>query len=342
MRMKNVCIAFVIAATLGAPALFAQGTPMVSSHPPAKTATLGSKPANSVVARVNGSEITQRDLQREMQRLFPFAGMHGGRVPGEYGAEVRRRALDQIVFEELVFQEAKRRKMVVPASEFNDILNQAKGRFRSKTEYGAYAVQEYGSVQGFENQLRRGILIALLMDREITQKAKITDAQARRFYDQNKQRFVKPETVWIQSISLNFPPGATPAQRAQIRKRAEELLPKAKAAKTFEDFGKLAEKYSEDDWRIMMGDHRWIHRGRLPSAVETVAFRLKAGDVSEIIETSEAFVIVRINGRQPQTQIPYAQASQSLREDLEKAKLGDLRRRFEQQLRKTYVVAEIP
>lgn len=340
--MKKVVLTFVVTAALGSPALFAQGTPMVSSHPPANTAAAGSKPANWVVARVNGSELTQRDLQREMQKLFPYAGVHGGRVPGEYGAEVRRRALDQIVFDELVFQDAKRRKMVVPGSLFNDILTQAKGRFKSKAEFESYATQEYGSVQGFEKMLRRGILIALLTEREITQKAKVTDAQVRQFYDQNRQRFQKPETVWIQSISLNFPADAVAAQRAQIRKRAEELLPKARAAKTYEDFGRLAEKYSEDDWRIMMGDHRWIHRGRLPSAVEAVAFRLNTGDVSAIIETSEALVLVRINGKQPQTQIPFAQASPSLREDLEKAKLGDLRRKFEQQLRKTYVVAEIP
>lgn len=338
--MRNVVPTLLIA-VLGAPALCAQGTPMVSSHSPTKNTSASSAPSNSVVARVNGSELTQRDLQREMQRLFPFAGVHGGRVPGEYGAEVRRRALDQIIFDELVYQEATRRKMTIPAPLFNDVLSQAKARFRSKAEYESYAVQEYGSVQGFERMLRRGILIALLVDQEITQKAKVSDKEVRQFYNQNRQRFLKPETVWIQSISLNFPAGATPARRTQIRKHADELLPQAKAAKTYEDFGRLAEKYSEDDWRIMMGDHRWIHKGRLPSAVEAVAFRLKAGDVSDIIETSEAFVIVRVNGKQPQTQIPYAQVSQSLREDLEKAKLGDLRRTFEQQLRKTYRVEEL-
>ena len=118
-------------------------------------------------------------------------------------------------------------------------------------------------------------------------------------------------------------------------------MPKARAAKTYEEFGKLAEKYSEDDWRIMLGDHRWVHRGRLPSAVENVAFRLQAGEVSDIVETSEAFVIVRINGVQPQQQIPFKEVSQALRQDLEKANLEDLRRRFEVRLRKAYKVEEL-
>ena len=337
--MKRILISFVVG-TLPLIVAFGQSTPLVPSHKPANTAPSG-RPMNAMVAKVDGVGLSVRDLQREMQKLFPFAGVHGGRVPGEYAAEVRRRALDQIIFEELVHQEARRKKMTVPAAMFNDIRSQAKSRFASGAEYESYAVQEFGSVQAFENQLRRNILVALLIDQEITQKARVTEAQVREFYNENKSRFMKPESVWIQSISLNFPPNSTPGQRAQARKRAEELISKAKSAKTYEEFGKLAEKFSEDDWRIMMGDHRWVHRGRLPSSVEGVAFRLKAGDVSDVIETSEAFVIVRINGQQPQTQIPFSEVAPALREDLEKAKVEDVRKRFEQRLRSTHKVEEL-
>lgn len=338
--MKRTLISLAIAAALLPVTASGQSAPLVPSHKSTKTAT-ASKASNPVVARVNGVGLTQKDLQREMQKLFPFSGVHGGRVPGEYGGEVRRQALDQIIFEELVHQEAKQRKMTVPASMFNDILRQAQGRFPSKAEYESYAAQEFGSVQAFENNLRRGILIALLIDQEIAQKARVTEAQVRQFYDQNKQRFRKPESIALQTISLNLPPKVTAAQRAQIRKRAEEVLPKAKAAKTFEEFGKLAEKYSEDDWRIMMGDRRWVHRGRLPAEIEEAAFRMSAGDVSSVVETPEAFVIVRVNAKQPQTQVPYEQMSASLRDDLEKTTLSDLRKNFEQRLRKTYRVEEL-
>jgi len=198
------------------------------------------------------------------------------------------------------------------------------------------------ALRGLHQQLRRGILIALLVDREITQKARMTDAQLRQFYTANQKRFQKPESVWVQSISFNFPEKATPVQRAQARQRAATILPKAKATKSFVEFGQLAEKYSEDDWRIMMGDHRWLHRGRLPSAVEDAAFRMKKEETSEIIETSEAFVIVRVNGKQGVTRIPYSQVSKSLREDMEKAKLLDLRTQFEKQLRSRYKIEELP
>ncbi|MCL5287229.1 MAG: peptidyl-prolyl cis-trans isomerase [Acidobacteria bacterium] len=337
--MNSTCIRLALTAALcGGVTVSAQNVPLVPAH---RTASSANPPAVSVVARVNGAALSQRDLQHEMQSLFPYSEVHKGRVPGQYAADVRRKALQQIIFDELVHQEALRRKMTVSTAIFSDILKQAKSRFPSQAEYESYAAQEYGSVRGFEKQLRRGILIALLVDREITQKARMTDAQVRQVYSANKERFLKPESIWVQSISMNIPEKATPVQRAQARKRAEIVLPQAKAAKTFEAFGQLAEKYSEDDWRIMMGDHLLLHRGRLPEAVENVAFRLKTGESSEIIETSEAFVIVRVNGKQASSQIPFSQVSKSLREDLEKARLADLRAQFEQKLRSRYKVEEL-
>ena len=338
MKSPMICLALA-AAMCGGMSASAQNVPLVPAHRPVASAT---PVAESIVARVNGAGLSQKDLQHEMRSLFPYSDVHKGRVPGQYSAEVRQKALQQIIFDELVHQEALRRKMTVSTTIYADILKQAKSRFPSKTEYEAYAAQEYGSTRGFEKQLRRGILIALLVDREITQKARMTDAQLRQFYTANQKRFQKPESVWVQSISFNFPEKATPTQRAQARERAATILPKAKAAKSFEEFGQLAEKYSEDDWRIMMGDHRWLHRGRLPSAVEDAAFRMKKEETSEIIETSEAFVIVRVNGKQGVTRIPYSQVSKSLREDMEKAKLLDLRTQFEKQLRSRYKIEELP
>jgi peptidyl-prolyl cis-trans isomerase SurA len=339
--MKTSWIGLVATVAMGAATLAAQNTALVPSHKPSVAATSSIRPAEALVARVSGVGLTQRELNREMQKLFPYARTHGGRIPDMFQAEVRRNALHQIILDELAFQEAKRRKMAAPAAMFSELMRQAKGRFASQKEFEAYAAQEYGSVKGFESQIRRGLLVALLLDQEIAQKSKVTDAKARLFYAENKKRFLKPESVWVQSISFNFPENAAPGQRAQARKRAEEILPKARAAQNFEEFGRLAEKYSEDDWRIMMGDHKWIHRGRMPSAVENVAFTMKAGQTSAIIETSEAFVIVRVNGRKSATQIPYAEVSKDLRAELQKATEMDLWKRFEARLRKTFKVEEL-
>ncbi len=338
--MKKACLALSIGAALLALSTGAQNTPLIPSHQPAVPAAAVRPAVESPVARVNGAVLTERDLQREMQKIFPYAGVHGNRMPGGFPPEVRRKALDQILFEELLYQEALRRRMTVSTSMFDDLLQQALSRFPSRAEFESYAAQEYGGIKGFEHQLRRGLLIALFADQEIARKARVSDAQVRQFYNANQNRFRKPASAWIQSISFQLSANATPAQRAQVRQRAEQVLLLAKAARDYEQFGLLAEKYSEDDWRVMMGDHKWIHRGRMPSAVEDVAFTLKAGETSGLIATPEALVIVRVNSTQPQTRIPFTQVQDSLRKDLQEARERDLRARLERQLRKTFSVEE--
>ena len=64
------------------------------------------------VAKVNGAVLTDRDLLREMLTIFPYAGQHNG-FPKAQEASIRQGALEMIIFEELVYQEAGRRKLTV-------------------------------------------------------------------------------------------------------------------------------------------------------------------------------------------------------------------------------------
>ena len=70
------------------------------------------------VARVNGAVLTDRDLLREMYAIFPYAQQHNG-FPKAQEAAIRQGALEMIIFEELVYQEAVRRKLTISAEKIN-------------------------------------------------------------------------------------------------------------------------------------------------------------------------------------------------------------------------------
>ena len=69
------------------------------------------------MARVNGAVLTDRDLVREEYTIFPYARQHNGAIPKGMEADIRAGAMKMIVFEELVYQEAMRRKMTVPPAQ---------------------------------------------------------------------------------------------------------------------------------------------------------------------------------------------------------------------------------
>src|SRR5450755_2345193 len=112
------------------------------------------------VARVNGAVLTDRDLLREMYTIFPYAQTHNG-FPKAQEAAIRQGALEMIVFEELVYQEAMRRKLTVPAEKINHAEADFRKQFKSPDEYQAYM---QGEMQGSEQKLHRLIGRSLLIE----------------------------------------------------------------------------------------------------------------------------------------------------------------------------------
>jgi len=299
-------------------------------------------PTGKPVVRINGTILTDRDLVREMIAIFPYAQQHGGKFPQAMEADIRRGALDMIEFDELVYQEAVRRNFRVGSARLDLGMKVFRAQFNSRDEYQVYLRTECnGSATYLREKIRRSMMIEDLLQGEVVQKATVREEEVKSFYQKNPARFYSPESVSVQTISLVIPDHATPQQEAGVRKRAEDALRQAKATKGYEDFGVLAEKISEDDWRVMMGDHNFITREQMPPEAAKVAFALKQGGISELIRAENSWCVLRVNGRHEAQQATYEQARASLKTELEKNKVEMLRRALNQRLRKTAKVEEL-
>lgn len=310
--------ALPVAAQQGMVASHAKTVP-VSPAPQAAVATRNpaSPEMKKPVARVNGQPITQFDLQEQMQRVFPYYSMHGGQVPEKYQAEIRQRSIDQLVVEELIYQDAKRQGMAVTPAMMQKTLKSAKERLGSLKDYQDYAQANYGSVAEFERRLRRARLIAEYEHREIELKAKPTEQKIRDFYEKNPKMFLRPETVHIQTISVNVPQDASADQKKLAMKRIQEILPQARATKDFNSFGLLAEKVSEDDYRVNLGDHKWVMVNSLPPVVAKPLAALQPGQMTDILETEIGYMIVRVDARSPEKMLEFGEAKDHIRQQME-------------------------
>ncbi|MBI1749330.1 MAG: peptidylprolyl isomerase [Acidobacteria bacterium] len=282
--------------------------------------------------RVNGVGLTERDLRREMEELFPYYRIHGGRVPAAAEPEIRQKAFDRLVLSELLYQEAQRRKLQISPVAVEARIEKVRRQFPSPAAFENAIQEQFGSQAEFHRQVRRTLLVETLWEQEVVRPSRVTEVQARRFYKQNSKRYMRPESVWLQTITFQFPEGATESERRFARNRAEEVLPQAQAAKTFEAFGALAERFSSDDWRVMRGDHGWVHRGTLEPELE-LAFRTKPGEISGIVASHAGFHILRVNGYRPETLLRYEEARAAVRKSYEDERLQKRRQQFEQELR---------
>ena len=91
----------------------------------------------------------------------------------------------------------------------------------------------------------------------------------------------------------------------------------------------------------MMGDHKWLHRGRMPEAVEKAAFALQANQVSDIIDTGDSFCIARVNGREDAHLVKFEEVKGQLKKDTEEDRAKQLRASLEKSLRANAKIEEL-
>ena len=317
------------------------GWAQVASHAPTviqapSDSSVIFQPVGRPVVRVNGAVLTDRDLLREMFTIFPYARLHNG-FPQGMEAGIRDGAMKMMVFEELVYQEAKRRNMTVPPAELARAQAEFRRQFTSTQQYQQLLQGEFhGSPQLLQAKVERSLLIDKLLKLEVTDKAVVSVAEAKAYFDQHPERFRMPESFSFQSISFLPPPNATAAQLQEARQHAGSALRQAQATKSYEEFGLLAEKISEDDFRVMMGDHPPADRSKLPPPVVKALLAMQPGQVSGLIEfDAGAYTILRLKAHLPAGLPKFETIQDALREQLTKEKSEQLRNALATKLSKT-------
>lgn len=319
-----------------------QGLANANAMPPASPVSASSmQVSDKPVVRINDTVLTDRDLLREMLSIFPYARQHNG-FPKAEEAKIRLGALKMIEFEELVYQEAERRKMTVPPAKLQSAEAEYREQFPTQEDFDKYLKTEMqGSRQLLRRQIRRSLLVDALLKAEVEDKSKVSLAEARVYYDKNPKPFQYKESFSIQTISIMPSDKASDEVKKGAQKRAEDALRQAKATKSYQDFGLLAEKLSEDDFHVNMGDHKAVESDKLPPQIVKAAQAMQPGQVSDLLQLGSFYTFFRLNVHTPAGKTKFEDVKGRLRKDLEKDKYEQLRAGFDKKLRQNAKVQEL-
>lgn len=136
-------------------------------------------------------------------------------------------------------------------------------------------------------------LYKIYLERELGKRVeniKTSDAEMRAWYAKNP-------AIRTSHILIEFKVDATPQQKAEAKKRAEEILAKVKDSKRpFEENVRL---YTDDPASKQTGgDIGWQSRVNLVPNYYNTVLQMKIGEVRGLIETPYGFHIVKLTGRQ--------------------------------------------
>ena len=342
MKFRFTSCGLILLAVATAAAQVASHAPTVFTPRPAPAdpALAPMTPTAKPVAHINGTVLTEADLVREEYAIFPYARQHNG-IPKELAPQIREGAMRMLVFEELVYQEALRRKMTVPPAKIQQAETDFQKTFANPEDFKAFMETEFhGSRQLLDEKIRRSLLIDGLLKVEVQSKSAVSPAEVKAFYDNNPGRFQVPESYIFQTITVLVPDKATDEQMKEARARAEKELPQARASKTNNEFGLLAEKVSDDDYRVMEGQHKSTPANQLPPQVVSAFRKMKVGDVSDVVQVDQAFTILRLNAHAAAGEQKFIDVKAQLAKQIQQNKTNQLRAAFDQRLRENAKIEE--
>ena len=243
-----------------------------------------------VVARVNSEIVTQSAVEERSIALSQQLNQgFQSSLPTENA--LMEQALDNIIEEKLKIQEAKKFGLEVDEEKVTMALDDIKEKNRiSDSDFEALLERDGSSLESYKAIIRDQILVSRITQMEMANRVKVSDRQIKRYYNRNRKNYWEAPKTRASHILFIIDEKMLKKDIRLKKIKAREILGRARAG---EDFAQLARKYSEDVSAHLGGDIGTIGRGKMVKEFENAVFRLKAGEVSEIVRTVYGFHIIK-------------------------------------------------
>ena len=135
-------------------------------------------------------------------------------------------------------------------------------------------------------------LTYLLIDPDtFKNQVKVLDREIDDYYEYNMDTFREPKQVKARHILFKLDQGATEEEEKEVKEKATEILEEARQGK---DFTSLAIKFSEGPTGPKGGDLGYFSEGRMVKPFEDAAFKMKKGEISELVRTRFGYHIIKV------------------------------------------------
>lgn len=196
-----------------------------------------------VVAKVNGKEISQDDVLRFLTDVGPEVAMQFQSPEGI------QKVVDELVNQELLYLDAMENNLNNDA-EFKNIIEDTK------------------------IVLLKNYAIGKLLSTE-----KVSEEEAIEYYNNNKDKFTKPETAIASHILI------------ESEDKANEIINEINNGKSFED---AAKEYSTCPSNEKGGNLGEFGRGQMVAEFEDAVFTMEEGSISAPVKTQFGYHIIKL------------------------------------------------
>ena len=267
-------------------AVLVLGLGLLASHP------VLARVVDRVVAKVNGEIITLSAVEERV--VIAKQQMNASETGFDLSEkQIIEKTLNSIIEEKLQLQEAKKSGLDVDDESIENAFKDIRKRNNiTESQMEELLKQEGRSLEQYKKVIREQILVTKVVQFHIGKSGNVTKRQIKKYYFENQKDYWKSRQPFVRHILLIVDEDADPEEKKLKRIKANEILRQIRAGN---DFYKMAKKYSEDVSASSGGEVGLLEKGHFVPEFEEVAFRLKPGEVSDIVKSRYGYHIIKVD-----------------------------------------------
>lgn len=255
---------------------------------------------------VNGHDITVSEfdktveyIRQSMIQMAPQSALE------TVSSEVRKNAARQLIANDLMLEEAKRRGLKYDSAAVENVFSRFQSQFGSKETFTEELKKNGETEVGIRKQMQDGATIDTLLKIIF---AGITDADSgdiETYYKENKSKFSKDGKIRVSQIFFPFDSlSSTDDGKKKLLGKAKAVLAEVKSGK---DFANIANKNRSGAAAASDGgDLGWFGPADLNADLSVPLLKIKVGEVSDVITTEKGYHILKKTDMDTSTVMAYS------------------------------------
>jgi len=270
------------------------------------------------VAIVEGEKISRADLEQAFNNAVSAAGINPADLPAEQKMAGYRDILDEMIVDKLISRKAS--SVEIKDADLQAQITKIKSQFPNEEAFKAELAKANETEANFLTSVKKMLQQQKWMESQIGDKAKVAEADVKKFYDENKKEFEHPELVSANHILILVPEGADDKVVAEKKKAAEAALKRVTSGK--EDFVVVAKEVSEEPGaKESGGDLGFFPKDRMVPEFANAAYAMKKGEISkEPVRTKFGWHIIKVTDRKDAGTMPFEEVKNQVTSYLESSK----------------------
>lgn len=240
------------------------------------------------------------------------------KAPDALDAAERQRvtkvAKRQQEIEQRILASANAALVVLPAASVEACVKDIRDRYQDEPEFEADLARAGLDLAELRAAIERDLKVEAVLEQVGAAVTPVSDTEVEIFYLQHHERFTRPETRTLRHILITINDQMPGSERAAARAKVEAI--RARLVKDGSRFGEQALKHSECPTAMNGGLLGKVPRGKLYPEVETAAFALLPGEVSDIVESPIGFHVVLCDAIEAGSDVPLAEVAERVRDHL--------------------------